>query len=324
MLKQILMTGLVGLLFVACGTTGKTVKFAILSDLHGIDVPDGKERLAAFVEAANREKVNFAIELGDFVRLDEKSQPFLQLWDSIKGERFHVLGNHDMDKYSKEEYTRGMKMPGRYYSFDRGEYHFIVLDGNNLYNGKEYTPYRYANFYVDASRREFMDPEQMEWLKKDLAATDKKCILFSHQSIDRAMGNRKEVQRILEEANEQAGFRKVILAYSGHNHSNYVQEINGITYIQMNSASYVWIDKPSMTEQRYPEETNRKYSILKYSITYDKPLFGIVTLKNGKMKLKGVQGNFMPPTPEDLKMGKELGVFPLVSSIEDLMIKFDK
>jgi hypothetical protein len=55
----------------------------------------------------------------------------------------------------------------------------------------------------------------------------------------------------------------VVLAFSGHNHSNYTKEINGITYMQINSASYVWIGKPTMTEKRFSEEINKKYSIIK-------------------------------------------------------------
>ena len=52
-----------------------------------------------------------------------------------------------------------------------------------------------------------MDPEQLEWLRKDLMSTDKRCILFSHQSIDTEMENREQVQRVLEEVNEKSGFK---------------------------------------------------------------------------------------------------------------------
>ena len=78
----------------------------------------------------------------------------------------HTIGNHDMDAYTPDEYVAGMKMPGRYYSFDKGDFHFIVLDGNNLYDGKKYTHYSKANYYVNPKMRAFVDPEQMEWLKK--------------------------------------------------------------------------------------------------------------------------------------------------------------
>lgn len=298
------------------------VRFAIVSDLHAPDIPDGLERMQAVVEAANRENVDFLIQLGDFIRLDSADIPYRKVWDEFKGEKYHVLGNHDLDRYTKEEYVAGLNMPGRYYSFDKGDFHFIVLDGNNLYDGKEYRPYARANYYVDSKMRAFMDPEQMEWLKKDLAATDKRCIIFSHQSIDTSMNNGSEVRSILEEENRRSGFQKVELAFSGHDHSNYTKEINGITYVQINSASYVWIEQPSMTEKRYPQEINERYSLLSRSITYDKALYGIVTLTGEGAEMKGTKGNFMPPTPKEVGLGDSIGVFPLVSSIEDVKVTF--
>lgn len=213
-------------------------------------------------------------------------------------------------------------MPNRYYSFDQGEFHFIVLDGNNLYDGQKYTHYAKANYYVNPAMRAFMDKEQLEWLKKDLRATDKKCILFSHQSIEIFIKNGAEVRRILEEENERTGLKKVVLAFSGHNHSNYTKVINGISYMQINSASYVWIEQPSLTEKRYPQEINEKYALLKYSITYDKPLYAIVTLTSDGAVIKGTKAGFLPPTPRDLNMKDSLDGFPLVSVIEDAQITF--
>lgn len=306
----------------SCHSKEELVKFAIASDFHAPDVPDGKERLEAFIQSAKDDKVDFIIELGDFCRLDSASEPYRKVWNSFEGDRYHVIGNHDMDKYTPEEYVAGMKMPGRYYSFDRGEFHFIVLDGNNLYDGKEYRHYAKANYYVNSKMRAFIDPEQMEWLKKDLEATDKKCILFSHQSIDLCMNNGEQVRQILESENKCIGRKKVVLAFSGHYHSNYTKEINGITYMQINSASYVWIDQPSMTEKRYPKEINEKFSLLKNAITYDKALFGIVTLSKKGAYIKGKKANFMPPTPKDLNLGDSLKPVPLVSVIEDAKIRF--
>lgn len=306
----------------ACAEQEKPLKFAIASDFHAQDVPDGEERIASFMRAAKDEKVDFIIELGDFCRLDSASQVYLKLWDSFEGDKYHVIGNHDMDSYTPEEYVAGMKMPGRYYSFDKGDFHFIVLDGNNLYDGKEYTHYAKANYYVDPKMRAFIDPEQMAWLKQDLAATDKKCVLFSHQNIEQFLNNGATVRQILEEENRRAGFKKVVLAFGGHNHSNYTKEINGITYMQINSASYVWIDKPSMTEKRYPKEVNDRYSLLKYSMTYTKALYAIVTLNSEGAIVKGTEAEFVPPTPKDLNMGDSIDHYPLVSNIKDADIRF--
>ena len=310
--------------FSACRTTKeKPVRFAIASDFHAPDIPDGEHRVATFIKAANDEKVDFIIELGDFCRLDSASQVYRDLWNSFPGDKYHVIGNHDMDRYTFEEYTQGMNMPARYYSFDQGDFHFIVLDGNNLFDGKKYTHYARANYYVDAKKRAHIDPEQMDWLKKDLAATNKRCILFSHQSIEEALNNGAEVRKILEAENQRAGFKKVVMAFGGHNHSNYSKEINGITYVQINSASYVWIGEPTQTEKRYSKEINDRFGgILKYSMTYTEPLYAIVTLNSKGATLKGTDAEFVPPTPKDLNMNDSVGVFPLVSNIKDLKVKF--
>lgn len=308
--------------FTSCTPKVKPVKFAIASDFHAQNVPDGKERLTAFIKAAENENVDFIIELGDFCRLDSASKVYRDLWDGYQGDKYHVIGNHDMDAYNEREYVEGMNMPGRYYSFDKGDFHFIVLDGNNLYDGKEYKHYAKANYYVDPKMRAFVDPEQMEWLKKDLAATEKQCVIFSHQSIDYFINNGNKVRDILESENKRAGFKKVVLAFSGHNHSNYTKNINGIAYMQINSASYVWIGEPTQTEKRFPKEINDKYSLLQYSMMYDKPLYAIVTLTGEGAEVKGTKAGFMPPTPKEIGLGDSVDVYPLVSTIEDVSIKF--
>ena len=298
--------------------------FAIASDFHLSDIPDGKERLEKFIFAADQAKVDFIIELGDFFRLgsDSNGLSYLNIWDRFIGDKFHVIGNHDMDHCGPNEYVRELGMPARYYSFDKGAFHFIVLDGNNLYHNKEFIHYVKANYYVDPKKRAFVDQEQLEWLKKDIRLTDKRCIIFSHQSIDKCMGNKEVVRDILEKENKRSGFNKIFLAFSGHEHSNYLKEINGITYIQINSASYAWIGEKTSSEKRFSEEVNRKYHLLSYLIPYTKPLYAIVTLTNKDITIKGTKAEFAPPTPKDLKLGDSINSFPLTSMIEDVHFSF--
>ena len=314
---------MMGTVMISCVKKEAPVRFAIASDFHAPDVPGGKERVETFIKAASDENVDFIIELGDFCRLDSASQVYRDVWNSFKGEKHHAIGNHDLDRYSVDEYVVGMGMPNRYYSFDKGNFHFVVLDGNNYSDGEEIHHYDHANYgKYPLSNHSYMDKEQMEWLEKDLASTDLKTVLLSHQSLDSELKNGVEVRNILEKENKRAGFKKVLLAFSGHNHSNYTKEINGITYIQMNSASYVWIGKPTMTEKRYPEEINKKYSLMEYSMSYTKPLYGIVTVDKNGMTMKGTSAEFVPPTPQDLGMPDEINTFPLVSSIKDVSLSF--
>ena len=299
----------------------RQVRFAIASDFHAPDVPDGKERLAAFISAAEAGNADFIIELGDFCRLDSASTVFRDMWNSFKGDGYHVIGNHDMDRYSPEEYVSGMGMPGRYYSFDKGDFHFIVLDGNNMLGKDGYIHYAYGNYYSSNSLN-YIDAEQLDWLKEDLKSTDKKCLVFSHQSIDLMAGNGSEVRKIFEDENRRAGFRKVVMAFSGHNHSNYTVEIGGITYVQINSASYVWVGKPVATEKRFSAVINARYPLMEFSMMYTEPLYAIVTLTEEGADIDGRSAGFIPPTPDELGMPDSLGVFPLVSEIRDGHIGF--
>ena len=78
-----------------------------------------------------------------------------------------------------------MGMLNRYYSFDMGNFHFVVLDGNNYSDGiRNYSLRPCELWKYPYSNHSYMDKKQMEWLEKDLASTNLKTVLLSHQSID--------------------------------------------------------------------------------------------------------------------------------------------
>lgn len=81
-------------------------------------------------------------------------------------------------------------------------------------------------------------------------------------------------------------------------------------------------DQPSNTAQRYPEETNKQYPLLEYSITYDRPLYATVTLTSKGADIKGTKARFLPPAPQELGLKDSIGRYPLVSVIEDAHIPF--
>lgn len=314
---------LTGVIMDSCSKSKVPVRFAIASDFHAPDIPDGKKRVETFIKAANDENVDFIIELGDFCRLDSANQVYRDIWNSFKGEKYHVIGNHDLDHYSTDEYVKGMSIPHRYYSFDKGNFHFVVLDGNNYFDGEKIRHYDHGNYGAyPQNKHSYIDKEQIEWLEKDLASTELRTILLSHQSLDSEIKNGAEVHQILEKENKCAKFKKVVLAFSGHNHSNYTKEINGITYMQVNSASYVWIGKPTMTEKRFPKEINKKYSLMQYSMMFDKPLYATVTLTVEGVDVKGTKAEFIPPTPKEIGLGDSIGIYPLVSTIENAHVRF--
>lgn len=319
-MKHLFLSLMLCLAICSCQKEIKPVTFAIVSDLHQDIAHDAEQRLSTFLCAAADNKVDFIIELGDFCMPKEENKPFLKIWQDYPGPKYMVLGNHDMDISSKEEFMQFTGMPKRYYSFDQGDFHFVVLDPNNIYDGKDYIPYNKGNYFIDEEKISFVDPEQVEWLKKDLQATDKRCIIFSHQSFERSSQNREEIRKILEDENSRAGYKKIPVAFSGHDHTNYMKEINGIAYIQINSASNQWVGEKYACPQRFSDEINQKRPALKYTVPYKDALYGIVTLTGTGMELKGVKSEFITPGPVEL--GIDDYPLPLVPWIEDLQLTF--
>lgn len=319
-MKHLFLSLLVCLGFTACQKETKPVTFAVVSDLHQDIAHDAEERLGTFLRAANDNQVDFIIELGDFCMPKEENKPFLKRWQDYAGEKYMLLGNHDMDNCSKEEVMQFIGMNNRYYSFDKGDFHFIVLDPNNIYDGEKYIPYENGNYFGYGEKVSYVDPEQVEWLKKDLQATDKRCIIFSHQSFECSSQNREEIRKIFEDENLRAGYKKVAVAFSGHDHTNYMKEINGIAYIQINSASNQWVGEKYACPERFSDETNQKRPALKYTLPYKDALYGVVTLTGDGMQLKGVKSEFIAPGPEELGITDRPQ--PLVPWIEDLQLTF--
>ena len=189
----------------------KSLRFGIIADVHKDIMHDADERLEVFIKHMAEAKVDFIVQMGDFCVPKEANQPFLDIWNSFKGERFHVLGNHDTDGgYQRDETVRWWKMPARYYSFNHSGVHFIVLDGND--RPQDHTS-GYPRFIAD---------DQLEWLRHDLASAQQPTIVLVHQSLERpnkgGVQNGDAVRAILEQANDKAGRRKVVACFSGHHH----------------------------------------------------------------------------------------------------------
>jgi 3',5'-cyclic AMP phosphodiesterase CpdA len=285
------------------------ITFAVGTDIHKDIMHDADQRLQAFVDAAARAKVDFIVELGDFCQPKKANQGFLDIWNSFKGPRYHVLGNHDMDGGFKRAQTVAfLGMPAQHYSFDVGGWHFVVLDGNDPDVPKR------AGY---ASR---IGNEQLAWLKADLQATQKPTVLFSHQGIESSLRNGAEVRTVLETANREAGRAKVVAAFCGHDHLDREACINGIHYVTVNSMSNNWLGEKYACV-RYSKEIDAKFPYIKYTAPYKDPLFALVTLEPGKITIKGVASEWVGPSPKDLKLPASLadgpektGIAPQMSS----------
>ncbi len=223
------------------------VVLGVIADLHHGLEPSATERLDVFLQEAAARNPDGIIQLGDFNYGTSEADECMNLWNGFGGRRFHVLGNHDMDKTSKEQTVEYWQMPGRYYSFDLGGFHFVVLDRNNLKTPEGYVPYDHANFYVDSAMRGHADPEQLEWLRSDLESTRLPTVAFVHQGlgmrdeilpVDNARG---AVDQVLREAGRSDGRPGVVACFCGHHHLDRYNLMGRIHYVWINSISYYWV-----------------------------------------------------------------------------------
>lgn len=216
------------------------LRIGMMTDMHYADKdPAGtryyRETLAKLADASENlasAKIDFLVELGDFIDAADSvetergylktiAKPFAEICD----DRHYVLGNHCVDTLTKAEFLGGVGQEKSYYSFDRGEIHFVVLDACFKSDG---TPYGRKNFvWTDAN----IPPEELEWLKSDLQGTKKKTIIFAHQRLDNegnhAVKNSPAVRKILQEAGN------VWAVFQGHSHANDYHEVAGIHYCTM-------------------------------------------------------------------------------------------
>ncbi|TMV49923.1 hypothetical protein FE783_10120 [Paenibacillus mesophilus] len=277
-----------------------TVRFGVVADVHLDFMYQAEPRLKQFIDHMNREQVDFVIQLGDFCYPHPENRFFMDTWERFNGPRFHVLGNHDMDVCDKSTAMAYCGMERNYYSFDSGSYHFVVLDANYLCIDGKYTDYAFGNYHQFPEANNNLTPEQLHWLRADLAANDKQTIIFSHQSLESrylsGIHNHEEFRTILKEANEQANFQKVIACLNGHLHLDGVRVIDDIYYIQMNSMSYFYMGK-NYESVRYSEEITASHRLLSRCAPYEEGLYAIVSLEPGLLAIEGKETIYVGPSP---------------------------
>ena len=130
------------------------------------------------------------------------------------------------------------------------------------------------------------------------------------------------VRKILEDANSNAGFQKVIAAFNGHDHTDYVKEVNGIYYVHINSMSYKWVGDKYQYEERFPDEVNQRRPNLKKTVPYKDPLFAKVSIGKGVIKVEGSQSSFIEPGPAELGIDLSQRSTPFVAQISDLSLDY--
>ncbi|MBS2212817.1 metallophosphoesterase [Carboxylicivirga mesophila] len=214
---------------------------------------ESREKLIEAVLLYNEKKLDFAIETGDFK--DEDPEPDKQktlqylhaiedVYSYFKGPRYHVLGNHDVDTISKQDFLDAIENTGiapdkTYYSFVQNKWRFIVLDACFRGDG---VPYDSNNFeWYDTA----IPQEQINWLEQELTNSPQPVCVFVHQPLDGEgnlyVNNAQQVRQVLESSN------KVLAVFQGHRHEGGYNLLNGIHYITQKAL----VDFSGMTNNSY-------------------------------------------------------------------------
>lgn len=170
----------------------RKIRFAFITDIHVKAEPVAEAGMAKALHHVQlkNSKLDFIINGGDCIwdslEADkEKTQAQWNLYHSIlKKENslpiHHCIGNHDVwgwfikenkpeaDKlYGKQWAVETLKLPGRYYSFIKDKWLFIVLDSTQINPEGGYIAY--------------IDEQQLSWLQQELEQhKDKFVCIVSH------------------------------------------------------------------------------------------------------------------------------------------------
>ncbi len=213
------------------------LRLGLITDLHYADknpagtryYRDSLAKVREAVRAFREKKVEVAVELGDFIdaanTVDEELRFLATVekeYEKFKGKRHYVLGNHCVTTLTKKQFLANCAAKKAHYSFDVGDFHFVILDACYRADG---VPYGNRNFkWTDTE----IPPAERKWLEADLAKTDRPTIVFVHQRLDVAndhgVKSAVAVRGILERS------RKVLAVFQGHSHQNDHREIRGIHY----------------------------------------------------------------------------------------------
>lgn len=245
----------------------KILTVAHITDVHMRPEHDAPNRFRKCLEDIKKHKVDFFLNGGDTIYAAdyghikrERVTEQWKIWKTLRKEfsEYEVhscLGNHDMwwavpDKsdsmYGKDYVVEQLETPGRFYSFNKKGWHFIILDSNNKNAG-------------------FLDEEQRRWLEADLAKLDanSNVLILSHYPIIGVNGGTHTDRDYITDLYYRHK-DKNITCVSGHVHLLDSVSYNNVNYYCNGALSgFWWEDGNEKSKGKYwVEETPLGYAII--------------------------------------------------------------
>lgn len=327
------------------------VKFIVFADLHVDIMPDAVARMQVILDAAQTREVDLIIQLGDMMypdadflaayapdslRIRDNTAWFVNDRDDEKKEIkrmiraagipfYSVLGNHDMDSCSKATACKYFGIPAPFYSFDHGGIRFIVLDTNFIKSEDQYIDFDHCNYgRLKEKETTWLDPPQLSFLEQTLSTSPYDCILLSHASLAdelHQVHNREEIYNILRRVNRES--RKAILALNGHSHIDGIIVREGVPFMNINSASNIWIGH-QYDCIRYSETISRHYPHIQGTAPYWDVLFAIFEITESGIEVEGRMSSYVGPSPYKLGFQRNESYHLSTPCIESRKLPLDR
>jgi len=244
---------------------------AHITDVHIRDAENAPERFKKCLEEVKNHKVDFFLNGGDSIHAADYKDvsrelmlEYWKVWDdcmiSLQSYEVHsCIGNHDPwwaapsekdEMYGKDYVVKRLKTPGRYYSFTKKGWHFVILDGNNP--------------------KISLDETQFNWVKNDLETlpANTPVVIMSHYPIFGATpilvgGEHSDFQKLKSLFYQHKD--KVKICLSGHQHLLDSNIYNGVQYCCNGAMSGFWWGNGDAESAApgYYLETPPGYAILK-------------------------------------------------------------
>ncbi|GHV14814.1 phosphatase [Bacteroidia bacterium] len=160
------------------------------------------QKLVECVDDLNGKEVQFTINLGDLVDRDtpRNIDSVLIRLDKLDAVVYNLTGNHDYgDVQDNDQLYKRLNMPGEYYSFNKGNWHFIMLNTNEI---ASYANVKGTEKDVElaemlqkikdqkrpngASYNGGISKKQMQWLEQELKKSQQDSVntlIFSHHPL---------------------------------------------------------------------------------------------------------------------------------------------
>ena len=271
------------------------VRFTAFSDLHHHPVwfkCDAPERLESIQNRAAKDGSEFLIHMGDFCHHVPVARELIKQYRDFNIPGYHVFGNHEFDLNSYEEALEGYGLSCGYYYFDCNGFRFVIIDENYFSDFRGiYFHYSERNYFDHPKGRDWINPEQITWLRETILGSPFPCILCSHATLEYEGGikNRNEVLEIIRESRNLPG--RVMLCINGHYHRDNFNVIDEVAYLDLNSASFDWIPNPHFL---YPAEWYQEIEGLGTQVIFKDPLSATITIdSDGTIDIAGAPGEFL-------------------------------